>query len=314
MAGGRIPACLVADRSRALCCVLPLQFGDHLGGQPRRGGPADGRRVCDRAHRPVPPRRTPTLRRPDRRRDHPGQDRGGLDRRAGPALRVHRQPARRADRPGGVDRRPIWPTTPVVGRGDRGGPARDLGVARDDATSRAGSLGPVAQAVDGSRHGGRRGHRRTRLAAVAGPRPHARRRGLVAAARTVRLRGDAARGGRGARGHRQPDHQCHSAARAECHRHLRPEQGLLRLGSRGGRRAGASEAVGRRNRRDHRERPARQHRHGPGGRAIADAGRCRRGARRRRRHLDRLEVGGVQPGLAGPGVPWVRAVRRLRQP
>ena len=44
------------------------------------------------------------------------------------------------------------------------------------APPRAGSLGLVEQAVDGSRHRGRRGRRRTRLAAVAGPRPDARRR------------------------------------------------------------------------------------------------------------------------------------------
>ena len=81
-----------------------------------------------------------------------------------------------------------------------------------------------------------------------------------------------------------------------------------------GRRPRAAGAGGGRHGRRVRLRPARQHRHGPGRAGDRRRGRRDRGLRRRRRHLDRQQLGGVLPRLRlgrlrGPG-----PVGRRRQP
>ena len=97
-------------------------------------------------------------------------------------------------------------------------------------------------------------------------------------------------------------------------RHLRQEQGVLRRRRGRRRRARAARAGGGRDRGRVRLRPARQHRHGPGRPGGRRRRRCDRGVRRRRRHLDRRELGGVLPGLGQRGVRRPRPLGRRRQP
>ena len=80
------------------------------------------------------------------------------------------------------------------------------------------------------------------------------------------------------------------------------EQDVLRRRRGRRRRARPARARGRRHRGRVRVRPARQHRHGPGRPRDRRRGRRDRGVRRRRRHLDRRQLGGVLPGLGQRGV------------
>ena len=146
----------------------------------------------------------------------------------------------------------------------------------------------------------------TTLASPAlGPRRRARRAGHLAAARRRDPRRAGPRRGQAAADRVRPGHQRHPPAGRERDRLLPAQHPLLRRArGRWHRRWRSSctspaegETVGAAG-----QRPARQHRHGrrrPGGRRP---GRRDVPARRRGRHLDRRLVGGVQPGVAGPGV------------
>ena len=123
---------------------LPQQQPDAGAGHPRRRAAAVARRLRRAAHRAGAARRTPAHRRPDRRRHHPRQDRRDLGRRAAPALRLHRQPARGPDRQGTRGARRHGRVGGAARCARRAGPAGDLVAGRQATTRRAGPATPAS--------------------------------------------------------------------------------------------------------------------------------------------------------------------------
>ena len=215
---------------------LPQQQPHARAGDARRRARAVAQRLRRAAHRAGAPRRTSVHRQPDRRRHHPGQDRRDLGRRAAPALRLHRQPARGPDRPGPRGARRHGRLGGAARRSRRAGPARDLVARRQAAPPRAGPARPQAAAPRGG--AGARARRGPVVAALEGRRaPRRGGPGLDPARPVPRPRGAAARRRGRPPGARRRDDGPDAAADRERHLDVRPEQDVLQ------RRRGAGRAV-----------------------------------------------------------------------